>query len=117
MPSPAMATTFPSFFNFCTISCFWSGSTSASTFSIPNLWATALAVFSLSPVSITIFKPAFFNSVNADNVVSFIGSATPTIPPALESTVTYMTVAPSSCNFMEFSSNLLKSTFNSFIHE
>src|SRR4051812_24985157 len=52
-PSPAIATTRPSCRSRLTTSLLWSGSTSASTRSMPSRLATASAVTRLSPVSMT----------------------------------------------------------------
>ena len=64
-PSPAIATIRPSFCSFATTALFWSGSTSASTSSMPRLRATAFAVVRLSPVSMMTLMPSAASAFSA----------------------------------------------------
>ena len=77
---------------------------------MPSLSATALAVVALSPVTMMILRPAAFNSRIASGVDSLIGSATPTMPAALPSTETSITVWPSFRSASARSSNGVGST-------
>ena len=58
-----------------TTSLLWSGSTSASTRSMPRRRATASAVTRLSPVSMTTSMPSARSACRASGVVSLTGSA------------------------------------------
>ena len=58
MPSPTIATTLPCAWSAWTLSAFCSGSTSASTWSMPTSRAIASAVARLSPVSIHTSRPS-----------------------------------------------------------
>ena len=75
-PSPAMATTRPSRRSFSTTALLLSGSTSASTSSMPSWRATACAVVRLSPVSMTTRRLLGAQAPRAHRrVVCFTGSA------------------------------------------
>ena len=95
MPSPAMATIRPCSRNSRTRSFLRCGSTPASTSSMPNLLATALAVRSLSPVSMMTLIPSSCRCLIASGVDSLIGSETARIPAAFPLIPTKITVCPS----------------------
>jgi hypothetical protein len=59
---------------------FWSGMTSASTWSIPSVRATACVVVRLSPVTMTTRIPDARSARSASGVEARIGSATATRP-------------------------------------
>ena len=70
------------------MSLLWSGSTSASTRSMPSRRATASAVTRLSPVSMTTSMPSARSASRASGVVSLTGSAMAMIPATWSSTPT-----------------------------
>jgi hypothetical protein len=97
IPSPTIATDpFFSSFDFspditCSFSC---GNTCAMTLSIPSLDATALAVISLSPVSITTSISIDLSESTACLALSFIVSARAIIPAILLLIATRVAVFP-----------------------
>ncbi len=95
IPSPAIATLCPFAFNKDIFSSFCAGSTFAITSSIPVSILIALAVISLSPVSIITFIPIFLNSATASLLVSFTTSATAIIPVILFPSANISGVLPS----------------------
>ena len=97
IPSPTIAT-FPFFFNARMVLSFPSGKTPAMTSSTPACFPIALAVRSLSPVSMTTWIPMFCNSRIACGLSSLITSATATTPANFPSFVKNNGVFPSSAN-------------------
>ncbi len=95
MPSPTIATVRPSACSRLTSSTLPSGSTPATTRSIPASAAMARAVRSLSPVSITTSIPSSRRRRTAAAEVSRMGSATATAPAGWPSTATWMMVRAS----------------------
>ena len=87
-----MATIRPCLRRPATTSFLRSGSTSASTSSMPSLFATASAVVRLSPVSMTMRTPSSRSVFKASAVVALIGSATAMSPARAPSTATNITV-------------------------
>ena len=101
MPSPTIAT-LPYFFSSFTFFSLPSGRTPATTSSMSAFFATAFAVFSLSPVSITTRTPIFLSSLTACLLSSFIMSATAIIPRNLFPLQKYSGVLPSSASCSAF---------------
>ena len=97
MPSPTIAT-FPFFFRERITLSFPSGSTPAMTSSTPAWAPIALAVRSLSPVSMTTWIPMFCSSLIASGLSSFITSATAIIPISFRSLLKNRGVFPSSAS-------------------
>src|SRR5688572_31616519 len=95
IPSPAIATTWPSRWRRSTTSAFCAGSTSASTRSIPTILATASAVARRSPVTITTVMPSLRSDCTASRALGLIGSVTASNPADLPSIATKTTVCPS----------------------
>ena len=93
MPSPTMAT-LPFFFRRLMTASLPSGSTPAMTSSTPASAPMALAVRSLSPVSITTWMPMFCNSFTARGLSSLITSATAMIPMSCPSSLKNSGVLP-----------------------
>ena len=122
IPSPTMAT-LPCFFSFLMTASLPSGSTPAMTSSTPACFPMALAVCSLSPVSITTLIPIFLSCLTASGLSSFIVSATAMIPQSLSSAAKNRGVFPSFENSTDFArissdtfTNLLtKARFPAFI--
>ena len=103
MPSPTMATLPLAFKPRITLS-LPSGNTPAMTSSTPACLPMALAVFSLSPVSMMTRRPIFRSSVTAWAVSSLITSATAMMPSRFPSAAKNSGVFPSSANrFASFS--------------
>ena len=82
MPSPTI-TTLPCFLRFLITLSLPSGRTPAMTSLMPALFAIAFAVFSLSPVSITVRMPISLSSAQAASLSSFITSQTAIKPKSL----------------------------------
>ncbi|CDC69687.1 uncharacterized protein BN580_00588 [Candidatus Colimorpha enterica] len=82
IPSPTIAV-LPSRQSFATSFSFPSGRTPAITSVIPTCFATAFAVFSLSPVSMTTRMPISRSCLTASGLSSLITSATAIIPQSL----------------------------------
>ena len=80
IPSPTIATIFPSDCNAWILAAFCSGRTWAKTRTMPTSWAIASAVAWLSPVSITTSKPIFFKALTVATEVGLRASAIPIIP-------------------------------------
>ena len=99
MPSPTITVFLPDSFKSRIFFSFRSGRTPATTSSTPTSFATALAVISLSPVSITIPSPARLRSDTASRAFSLTVSATAITPSVLPSVPTISGVFPSSANF------------------
>ena len=78
-PSPTIAT-FPNSESLAISPSFPLGSTSETTSSTHTCCAIALAVRELSPVSITTFRPIFFNSATPSFASAFTSSATAIMP-------------------------------------
>ena len=98
---------------------FPSGFTFAITSSTPACFATAFAVSALSPVSMTVYIPMFFNSLTAFAESSFIVSATAMIPsnspsfvnnigvfPCSEISSAFASTSPETENFPDMNSTL-----------
>ena len=94
MPSPAIATTCPSAWSVATAACFPAGVMPARTSSMPSSCATARAVVSLSPVSITMRRPAVRRASRLSTACGLTGSRTATKPAGPPSIATHITVAP-----------------------
>ena len=95
IPSPTIRT-LPCFLSSATTFSLPSGITPAITSSTPASFPTALAVLSLSPVSITTLMPIFCNSLTACGLSSLITSATAIIPNSLSPFIKNRGVLPSS---------------------
>ncbi len=95
MPSPTMATIFPSSWSLRASAALSWGSTSARTRSMPSSRPMASAVRRLSPVIIATSMPSRLSSRTARTEVSFSVSATATRPRGRPSTATNITVFPS----------------------
>ena len=93
-PSPTMATTAPATCSRRTSATFPSGSTPATTRSTPAAAPMALAVRSLSPVSITTESPKPCRRSIACRELARMGSDTATRPASIPSTATYTGVLP-----------------------
>ena len=88
IPSPIMATFLPCSCNSLIIVALSSGISCDLTCEMPSFFCIALAVFSLSPVSITVSMPAFLKPSIASALVSFILSAMNRMPASLLSIAT-----------------------------
>ncbi len=97
-PSPTMATTPPLFLNLSICSCLPPGSTPATTSFIPAFSATARAVASLSPVTMTTFTPLETSFCTASAESSFMASAAAKTADGTPSTVITTAVLPSRSN-------------------
>ena len=86
MPSPAMATTFPSARRRFTASALSAGSSSARTSSMPSSAPTFSAAALLSPVSMTTRTPDARRAASASGVDALIGSSIEIVPNSLPST-------------------------------
>ena len=93
IPSPTIIT-LPRDFNLSTSAAFPSGSTPATTSSTPACAPIALAVFSLSPVSMTTCMPISLSRLMASGLSVFITSATAIIPSTLSSSAKNSAVFP-----------------------
>ena len=100
IPSPTIAT-LPCFCNFLTTLSLPSGRTPAITSSTPACAPIALAVFSLSPVSMTTCIPIPFNWLMASRLSSLMVSATAMIPRSFPSASKNIGVFPSSASFSD----------------
>ncbi len=105
MPSPTKATRPNCSCSFCTSATLPSGSTSASTWSMPTRRAMASAVRWLSPVIMAVSRPIWCNSWIAATESSFSVSATAMTPARRPSTATSMAVLASSSSRRSVSSN------------
>ena len=115
IPSPTMATVFPSDWSRRIRSAFPAGRTPARTFSIPARDAIARAVVSLSPVSIMTSIPICRSSPTAPAEVGLILSATAMIPATALSIATRRRAFPSPVSFSTDPSAPVMSTPDSFI--
>ena len=104
MPSPTIATFFPSAWSAATCSALSSGSTSLKTRSIPTCFAIASAVRLLSPVIITTSMPILCSSAIAAALLAFKVSATAMIPANCSSIAMYIGVFPSEARRWDSSS-------------
>ncbi len=95
MPSPAMATTRPSFCSRVTSASLSAGLTSPRTSTMPNCRATALAVVKPSPVAMMMRNPAFLSAAKASGVLLLTGSETASRPSNCAPLARYITLAPS----------------------
>ena len=94
MPSPAMATTLPSFCRRSTSASLPCGVTSPNTSSMPSWRATERAVLRPSPVAMMTVSPARLNAASAAGVVALIGSETAIRPINWRSAARNITLAP-----------------------
>ena len=115
MPSPTIATIFPSCCNSLILAAFCSGRISASTLTIPTCRAIASAVFLLSPVNITTSKSNLRKALTASGEESLIASAIPIIPSSSPSTAINTTVLPSASQWSFCFCNAIVSIPNSEI--
>ncbi len=102
MPSPTIATR-PRFCSSRMTASFPSGSTPATTRSTPACFPMALAVRSLSPVSITTSMPIFCSCFTACAESGLITSATAMMPRSVPSSSKYSGVLPCSASASAFS--------------
>ena len=94
MPSPAITTVRPTSCRPRTVSAFSPGRTPATISSISSSCATAAAVVTLSPVSITMRRPSARSARIAAGALFLIGSATAIRPASSSPTATRITVSP-----------------------
>ena len=105
MPSPTIATHFPSACNCLMIPALCWGSISARYSLMPACAAMALAVMGLSPVSIRTVMPFFCKSSIAAFEVGLMRSAMANTPNAVSASENQMTVLASDANALAFSCN------------
>ena len=103
MPSPTIATHFPSACNCLIVSALCWGSISARYSLIPACSAMAFAVTGLSPVNISTVMPRFCNASIAVFEVGLMRSAIANTPKAVSASANQMTVLASDANVLAWS--------------
>ena len=104
MPSPIIATLWPSDWSFLMCAALFSGRTPAMTFSMPMRRRMASAVRALSPVSMTTSMPISWKRAMASRLVAFSTSAAARMPMTRSSSAKISGVQPSSAKAASLSS-------------